>query len=187
MNAKQLNLTLENRLQDILNNSPFDVEEYEKYRRKIVEQQIRSNVSSVYWDEVCWKGEIIRFPVISSDLESFPRDWQICARYKRKLVDKFLDFCQRYQYPIVEELDLYAKANQNFVDFERVKKISNTYCWGHLIGEDGYKYHFRLKKFVQSYQIVFTNLSDHNSSEDEEDCISFSALSSWGIPIQYIK
>jgi hypothetical protein len=187
VNAKELNLKLEHRLQNVLNNSPHNVEEYEQYRRKIVEQQVRSNISSVYWEQVCWKEQIIRFPLICAELEPFPRDWKICARYKQKLTDKFLDFCQKWQYPIVEEFDLYAKFNQNFVNSERVKKISNTYCWSYLIGEDKYRYHPRFKKFVQTYQIIFTNLIDSNSSEDDEDFISFSALSSWQIPVQYIK
>ena len=189
--AKELTIMLENRLHKELSErelplSNFEVRSFEKYRQQVVEQQLRNNISSVYWEQVIWKEEIIRFPVISSLLEPFPRDWKICARYKHKLTSKFLDFCQKWQFPIIEEFDICSKINQNYVDAKRVKEVANEYRWGLLVGENEYKYNPIFKKIIQSYRIVFTNLTDCNSHEDDEECISFTALHSWQIPVKYL-
>ena len=155
----------------------FEFQQYEEYRMRIVNYQLRNNISSVYWATVIWKEEIFRYPVICSELEPFSRDWQICARSKEKLTNKFLNFCSIWNLPIVEELDLHEKEEQNYVKSSRVLEIAARYKWCYLLpGNEYYIKRPQLGKYTKSYQIIFTNLTNHNAHEDDEDCISFSGL-----------
>lgn len=179
--SKQLTFLIEEVIQKRLSSSPLNIEGFNDFQQKIIVEQVRNNISSVYWNQVIWKNTPIRFPTISEHLKPLPRDWKICARYKSKLIQKYLDFCNQWQYPIIKEFDLLEKTIQNYVSKEQVRKISNSYKWCFLSGGDERIYIPNQNKIIQSYSICFTNNIDN--SVPEEECVSFSAIQEFQIPI----
>lgn len=66
------------------------------FRDRLNDYQRRHNISSIYWRELTWKGEKIRFPATDTDLEFMPQDGAILARWKDRIINRFVSFicCQ---------------------------------------------------------------------------------------------
>ncbi|MBE9194211.1 hypothetical protein IQ219_02460 [Synechocystis sp. LEGE 06083] len=68
-----------------------------EFQDEIVAYQKQHKISSVYWRELDWKGEKIRFPIASLDLALMPQDGAILSRWKYPTIDKFVDFVARHE------------------------------------------------------------------------------------------
>ena len=86
-----------------------------EFRDEVVEYQKTNNISSIYWNELDWKGEKVRFPISSHDLAFMPQDGPILTRWKYPTIDKFCDFVSRHN---LEHL-LYQSVWEDNEDDER--------------------------------------------------------------------
>jgi hypothetical protein len=68
-----------------------------EFQDGIIAHQKRHNISSIYWRELDWRGEKIRYPIASPDLELMPQDGAILSRWKYRTIDKFVDFISRHE------------------------------------------------------------------------------------------
>lgn len=77
---------------------------YLEFRRRIQEQQVKDNTSSVYWKTVSILGETIRFPTYFEELAFMPQDLEILRRWKFRTVLKFLAAKERLGMAFLEDV-----------------------------------------------------------------------------------
>lgn len=91
---------------------------YWQFRDKIADYQKQNNISSVQWESVTWKGEVIRFPNSNIDLNFLSQDGAVLSRHKNKTVAKYLDFVSRHNLEIMlddDDNDDYVHISHDYV------------------------------------------------------------------------
>lgn len=76
---------------------------YWDLREKIQKFQQENNISSIYFKETKWKGEIFRFPTTCDQLAVMPQDLAIVSRFKMRVASCFMNFLKRHNIPLHQE------------------------------------------------------------------------------------
>ena len=103
---------------------------YWRYCKEISDYQKQNNISSVQWESVEWKKEMIRFPNTHMELNFLPQDGAILSRHKNKTVAKYLDFISRHKLDIM--LDDYEQDDYVYVGREYVLNAAKEYDYAWL-------------------------------------------------------